>query len=91
MTTKQRTENDQATMDKREMVDKTRRENRDRNDELTKERRYHADKNMNTNRLRNDEITKHRRKMNDRNPWRTLAIFLLFIAVLVVGAYYFFF
>jgi len=85
----QRTKNDIATTDRREIADKTRRDNRIRSDELTAERRLKADKTMKDNRLRNDEMTVNRRKMNDRNPWRTLAISILIIAAatLAVGAY----
>ncbi|MFA4953586.1 MAG: hypothetical protein WC584_05160 [Candidatus Pacearchaeota archaeon] len=87
----QRTKNDMATTDRREMEDKIVRDNRIRNDELTKEHRAKADQIMNNHRLRNDEMTINRRKINDRNPWRTLAISLLILAVLAIGAYYLFF
>jgi hypothetical protein len=91
MTNRQRMKNDSATEDRREMADKARRENRIRSDRLTKERRDNADKNMREKRLRNDEMTSHRRKINDRNPWRTLAISLLLLVILAIGAYYFLF
>jgi len=93
MANAQRTKNDTATIDRREMTDKTKRDNRTRNDELTIERRQKADKIMDEHRLRNDEMTADRRKINDRNPWRTLAISLLILAILsalAFGAYYFF-
>jgi hypothetical protein len=91
MTNRQRMESDTATTDRRDMADKTMRDNRIRNDELTKERRDRADKTMEDKRSRNDEMTTNRRRVNDRNPWRTLAISLLLLAVLVVGAYLLFF
>lgn len=90
MANRQRKKNDVATGDRREMADRARIDNRNKNDELTRERRLNADRIMRENRLRNDEMTSHRRKMNDRNPWRTLAISLLLIAALAIGAYYFF-
>jgi len=68
------------------MADKIKRDNRIRSDELTAERRDRADKAMEENRSRNDEMTINRRRINDRNPWRTLAIWLL-LAALVTGAY----
>jgi hypothetical protein len=83
MANRQRKKSDMATTDRRETADKTLRDNRIRNDELTIERRNKADKIMNENRLRNDEMTIHRRKINDRNPWRTLAIVLLLVALTV--------
>ena len=86
----QRMKSDTATGDRREMADRTVRDNRIRNDELTRERRLRADKTMIDNRLRNDEMTSNRRKINDRNPWRTIAIFLLILTVLAVGAYFIF-
>ena len=89
MANAQRTRNDLATMDRREIVDKARIDNRNKNDELTVERRDKADKIMEDNRLRNDEMTANRRKKNDRNPWRTFVISLLVIAALAAGAYYF--
>jgi hypothetical protein len=91
MTNAQRTKNDFATMDRREITDKIIRDNRVKNDQLTIERRDRADKTREDNRLRNDEITNNRRKINDRNPWRTLAISLLVLALLAIGVYYFFF
>jgi hypothetical protein len=90
MANAQRTKNDIETIDRRKMVDRTVRDNRIRNDELTRERRLKADKTIDDNRLRNDEMTTNRRKMNDRNPWRTLAISLLILAILAtlaIGAY----
>ena len=93
MANAQRTKNDTATIDRRKITDKTIRDNRIRNDELTIERRDKADKIMDENRLRNDEMTAYRRKINDRNPWRTLAISVLIIALLAtlaIGIYYFF-
>ena len=91
MANAQRTKNDTATTDRREMADKIRIDSRNKNDELTIERRDRADKIREDNRLRNDEMTAGRREKNDRNPWRTLAISLIIIAVLAIGAYYFFF
>lgn len=87
MTNRQRMKNDMTTMNRREMADQTRKDNRIKNDELTKEKRFNADKTMEGNRLRNDEITANRREINDRNPGRDLAIFLLILLVLIVGAY----
>jgi len=89
MTNRQRMESDTATTDRRDMADKTMRDNRIRNDELTKERRDKADKIMEDKRVRNDEMTTNRRKINDRNPWKTIAISLLIIAALAIGTYYF--
>jgi len=86
----QRKKNDRTTEDRRELADETIRDNRVKNDELTLERRNKTDKAMNERRLRNDEMTDNRREINDRNPWRTLAISLLIIAALAVGAYYLF-
>jgi hypothetical protein len=86
MANRQRKKSDMATTERREIADKTTRDNRIRNDELTTERRNKADKIMDENRLRNDEMTIHRRKINDRNPWRTLAIVLLLLAALAVGS-----
>ena len=88
---KQRKKNDLATTDRREIADETRRDNRSKNDELTIERREKADKIREEHRLRNDEITNNRRKMNDRNPWKTLVVSLLILAVLSIAAYVFFF
>ncbi|MFA6022549.1 MAG: hypothetical protein WC781_00510 [Candidatus Pacearchaeota archaeon] len=86
----QRTKNDMATIDRREIADKVKRDSRIYNDNLTIERRNKADKIIEESRLRNDEMTTNRRKMNDRNPWRTLAICLLIIIALAIGVFYFF-
>lgn len=88
MANQQRTKNDTATIDRREMADKTRRDNREKNDELTAERRNKADRIMEEKRLRNDKMTASRREINDRNPWRTFVIALLILAILAVGAYF---
>ncbi len=87
MASAQRTKNDMETTDRREVADKIRRDNRIHNDELTIERRQKADKLIDENRLRNDEMTANRREINDRNPWRTLAIVLLILVTLAIGAY----
>ena len=84
----QRTKNDIATTDRREIADRARRDSRIHNDELTIERRNRTDKTREENRLRNDEMTSHRRKINDRNPWRTLAIVLLILAASAIGTYF---
>ncbi len=60
----QRMRNDVATIDKRELADKTMKDNREKNDELTKVRRSRADQAMKQSRLRNDEITVNRREIN---------------------------
>ena len=86
MANTQRTKNDTATMDRREIQDREILNNRNKNDELTAERRLKADRTMEDNRMRNDEMTIDRRKLNDRNPWRTFAILLILIA-LAVGTY----
>jgi hypothetical protein len=88
MASLQRTKNDRTTDDRREIEDEIRRDNRIKNDALTAEKREKADQVMSEHRLRNDEMTDARRKANDRNPWRTLAISLLIMAALAVGAYY---
>ena len=88
MANQQRTKNDIATTDRRELADKTRKDNRKKNDELTAERRDKTDRIMKESRLKNDEMTIHRREINDRNPWRTFAITLLILAILAIGAYF---
>ena len=65
MTNLRRLKSDIATIDKREMADKAKSDNRDRNDALTQERRFEADKTMNENRAKNDEITANRREIKD--------------------------
>jgi len=93
MANAQRTKSDIATSDRREIVDKARRDSRIQNDELTTERRNKADKLIEDKRLRNDSMTANRRKINDMNPWRTLAISILILVVLAAlafGAYYLF-
>ncbi len=87
MTNIQRMKSDIATMDRRDQTDRTVRDNRNRNDELTGERRSEADKTLRDSRIRNDEMTANRRKINDQNPWGTLAISLLILAALAIGAY----
>ncbi|MEK6928290.1 MAG: hypothetical protein AABX11_07700 [Nanoarchaeota archaeon] len=90
MATRQRRINDIATDNRRETEDNLIRDNRIKNDEQTQERRDKADDAMQEHRLRNDEMTIARRKINDRNPWRTLAISLLILAILAIGIYYYF-
>ncbi len=85
----QRKKNDMKTEDRREMVDDITQVNRERNDAITADRRKKADKIIEEQRTKNDEMTSARRKANDRNPWRTFAIWLLIVAVLALGAYYF--
>ena len=72
MITKQRMENDIATMGRREIADNTKKDNRDRNDGLTAERRFKADRGkvankiMRNSRDRNDELTIEKRDKTDR-------------------------
>lgn len=87
MTNKQRTVNDNATTDRRELEDRNIRDHRIRNDELTVENRAKADKALNEHRLRNDHMTTQRRALNDGNPGLAFAIFLLILIVLTIGAY----
>jgi len=90
MTNVQRMESDMATMDRREMADKTLSDNRNRNDLLTQERRFKADKTMGENRLKNDEMTANRRETKDGNLNMTLLISLSILAVLAVAALFIF-
>lgn len=90
MTTIQRMKSDTATIDRREIADKTTRDNRIRNDKITGKRRFRADNTVTKNRLRNDEITANRREIKDGNPSIALAISLLIVVVLAVGAYFIF-
>jgi hypothetical protein len=90
MTNRQRMKSDIATIDRREMTDKTTRDNRIRNDKITGERRFKADKTVEKSRLRNDEITANRREIKDGNMNTALAISLLILIVLAVGAYFVF-
>ncbi|MDP1694763.1 MAG: hypothetical protein Q8L34_04450 [Candidatus Woesearchaeota archaeon] len=87
MTKLQRINSDMATLDKREIADKTIKENRIRNDDLTKERRSKTDKTLDESRLRNDEMTANRREIKDGHDNMRLAMFILAIAVVVFGAY----
>ena len=65
MTNLRRLKSDITTIDKREMVDRAKSDNRNRNDALTQERRFEADKTMSEERARNDKITANRREMKD--------------------------
>jgi hypothetical protein len=87
MTTIQRINSDIATLDKREIADKTIKDNRIRNDDLTRERRSKADRIMDEHRLKNDETTANRREMKDGNKNLAFATFLLIVAVITFGAY----
>ena len=87
MTTLQRTKNDTATNDRREMEDRTVRDNRARNDEMTAEKRLKADLAMGEKRARNDEMTVDRRERNDRNPARDFALVMLVLVLLAFGLY----
>ncbi len=89
MTNAQRTKNDMATTDRREMTDELIKDNRLKNDVITANRRQKADKILEENRLKNDEMTDSRRKSNDRNPWRTFVIVLIILGV-ACGIYYYF-
>jgi len=91
MVNAQRTMNDRATTDRREVADKERMDARAHNDELTAGRRERQDKIRNDSRLKNDEMTDNRRAANDRNPWRTFTISLLIIAAIAAGVYFYFF
>ena len=70
--TKQRMESDMATIDKREIADKTLSDNRNRNDLLTEERRFEEDRGeMASNTLtdirnKNDHLTQDRRFKADK-------------------------
>ena len=75
---------DIETIDKREMADKTVRDNRNKNDEVTAERRFKADETLQKNRLKNDEITAHRREIKDENSVRDLTIALGIVTALAV-------
>lgn len=88
MTNEQRMKNDIETSNKRDMVDKTIRDNRSKNDELTDERRFKADETMNKNRLRNDEMTANRRDVRDGNMGTVLAVSLLVLLALAVGIFF---
>jgi hypothetical protein len=90
MTNTQRMNNDEATMDRRETADATMKDNRIRNDDLTRERRFRADRTMNMNRSRNDEATANRREIRDGNQNDALAISLLVLTILTVGAFFIF-
>lgn len=83
-------ESDIATMDRRDVVDRTLRDNRNKNDDLTKERRSKADKTMHDNRLKNDEITSDRRELKDGNLGMALEVSLVILLVLAIGAYFIF-
>lgn len=91
MTNTQQMKNDMATEDRRETADATMKDNRIRNDELTRERRIRADRTTDLNRLRNDEATSDRREMKDGNRSNALAVSLLVLAILTIGAYFIFF
>lgn len=72
MTNMQRMENDLATADRREMVDRTVMDNRNKNDGLTWERRTKADRKetasqtTKNNRNKNDELTRDKRDKTDK-------------------------
>jgi hypothetical protein len=61
-----------------------------RNDIATEDKRDIADMAIKDNRVRNDEITADRREVRDGHPRRALAIALLTILALEVGALLFF-
>ena len=73
--TTQRLNNDTATIDKREMTDKTLSDNRNRNDEVTLSRRYKKDKGsmasrtLTNSRNKNDAITAVRRFKADETTF----------------------
>ncbi len=89
MANKQRRTNDMATIDRRENVDRTIRDNRIKNDDLTIKRRFRADELTRENRLKNDQMTIDRRQANDRNPM-ALAVLFFILIVLIIGAVYFY-
>ena len=72
MTNIQRIENDMATSDRRDIVDRTVMDNRNKNDELTWERRTKADKKeiasqtTKNSRNKNDELTRVKRDKTDK-------------------------
>lgn len=90
MTNRQITENenDKVTSERREMTDKTTKDDRARNDETTKERRLDADKTLKDNRSRNDETTAVRREKNDGTQNRALAICLSVLLVVAIGSFF---
>lgn len=90
MSNKQRMENDMATTDRREMTDKSIKDNRIRNDQLTEERRDKADKVLDHSRSRNDEMTANRRGIKDENLSVVLTVFTAQILIaLAVGIFLF--
>ena len=89
MTNLQRKKNDRETINRREMSDQMKIDNRNKNDAITANRRERADRIMGEHRLKNDQMTANRRKANDKNPWRTFVISIFIIAALAAGAYYF--
>ena len=89
MTNLQRKKNDRETTDRRDMSDQMKIDNRNKNDAMTANRRERADRLMEEHRLKNDQMTANRRKANDRNPWRTFVLWLLMLAIIASGAYYF--
>lgn len=92
MTNLRRLKSDIATVERREMADKTMSNNRDKNDASTQERRFESDKTMGKNRAKNDETTADRREIKDANgPQGALAIFLLILIVFAIGFYFIFF
>jgi hypothetical protein len=91
MTNLRRLKSDISTIDKREMADKVKSDNRDRNDALTQERRFEADATLKKNRERNDEITADRRVTKDwANQDMALAISLFLLIILAVGIFFIF-
>jgi hypothetical protein len=91
MTNLRRLKSDMATIDKREMADSVKSDNRDRNDALTQERRFEADKTIGENRAKNDEITANRREIKDADRGMAVALSLFILIVLSVGIYFTFF
>ena len=81
----QRTKNDRATIERRDVEDNLLRDNRNKNDVLTEERRLKADKTLNESRVRNDETTAQRRNIKDRRFQGVLTISLLIVIVLAAG------
>lgn len=71
MTSTQRMKNDLDTMDRRELADEAKWDNRAKNDELTGERRFKADRKdpadliTEKHRLKNDEATEEKRSHAD--------------------------
>jgi hypothetical protein len=90
MANNQRLKNHMSTEDRREVADKALSKNRDRNDALTQERRFEADVTLRKNRERNDEITLHRRNLRNKNRDRVIAVSLVIIIGLAIGAYFIF-